>query len=397
MTSDPIILILEDERSQILNLRAQLSGLGQLAEFMEPERALEYARIHRCDAAIVDVGMPRSRMDGIEFLRALREFDRDLAIIIRTGSESDQIADGAIEMRAIKRAVKSKTTLAELRASTRAAVDETRARREVARAGRDAEETRVKLVEALGTYDLRLAAADMHRGLVQALRNQLTALSTLATVLKEDAGRGGDRAFIEHACQSHSLVGAMVNSVNTFLDSPFGDHSAGSRASVNLCFDALRQFFRGAERWGAEGKRLVLRGLLGDTLVDCAPLELLNGLRHVAEYGLLHAAAVGDTSLSATILNSAGQMAERLAQAAYVLNRDAIRVERPYVVFRVAGFGEQLAPEEVRDAFNFGPQSGRTGNLNVLSQVLAVARGAVLIQRTASGSLTLEILLAVAL
>ena len=41
-----------------------------------------------------------------------------LVDIIRTASESDQVADGAIELRALKRAVKSKTTLAELRAST---------------------------------------------------------------------------------------------------------------------------------------------------------------------------------------------------------------------------------------------------------------------------------------
>ena len=397
MTSDPVILILEDERAQILSLRAQLAGLGKLAEFMDPERALEYVRTHPCDAAIVDVGMPRSSMDGLGFLRALRQFDRDLAIIIRTGSESDQIADGAIEMRAIKRLVKAKTTLAELRTSTREAIAETRERREITRRARDSQETQAKLVEALGAYDLRLAAADVHRGLVHALRNQLTALSALAAVVQEDAAATGNRAALQHARQSAELVGSMVNSVNAYLDSPFGDHNSASRAAVNICLDALRQYFRGAQQWAAEGKSVQLRALLSDTLVDCAPLEFVNGIRHLLEYALQHAGPGGEIALAAAIAHSPEQVGGRLAQSAYVLNREAVRADHPYVVLRATGFAPALSPEEVRDAFAFGPQSGRTGNLNVLGQALSAARGAVLLQRPAGGSLALEVLLPVAL
>ncbi len=293
MTPDPIILILEDERSQILTLQAQLAGLGKLVEFMTPEPALKYARANRCDAAIVDVRLARSEMDGIAFLRALREFDKDLAIIIRTANDSDQIADRAIELRAIKRAVKSKTTLAELRHSTEQAIRETRERRETTQSAREAGVTKEKLAEALGGYDLRLAAADLHRGLVHQLRNQLTVLSALSSLLNADARRDGHAEFEEHARRSASLVGKMVDSVNAFLDGPFGVGSAAARAPVNLCLGALRQFFVGVERWSADNKTFGLRDLLSDTLVECAPLELLNGLRHLVEFFFLRAAAGG--------------------------------------------------------------------------------------------------------
>ena len=396
MNSDPVILILEDERAQILTLRSQLAGLGQLVEFMEPEPALAYARGHRCDAAIVDVRMPRAEMDGLAFLRALREFDKDLAIIIRTASESDKIADGAIELRAIKRAVKSKTTLAELRRSTQEAIRETRERRETARNARSTEETKAKLVEALGAYDLRLAAADVHHGLVHSLRNQLTALSVLASVLREDAVRRGDAVGSEHAARSAELVASMINSVNAFLDGPFGDTSSASRAAVNVCLAALRQFFRGVEQWAAEEKRLVLRDLLSDTRVDCGPLELVNGLRHLVEFFLLRLPARSEVSLSAAILHSAAQVDERLAAAACVLNREAIRRDRPYVLFRVAGPLPEVSIEQVRDAFAFGFQGGRTGNLNLLGQVLSSAKGAALLNRTAAGSFTVETMLPIA-
>jgi CheY-like chemotaxis protein len=397
MTSDPLILVLEDERAQILTLRSQLAGLGKLVEFTDPEPALDYARSHACDAAIVDVRMPRSSMDGLAFLKALREFDRDLAIIIRTASDSDQIADKAIELRAVKRAVKSKTTLAELRISTQDAIRDTRERRQTTRRAKDTEATQTKLVEALGSYDLRLAAADVHRGLVHSLRSRLTALSALASVLKADAVRSGNRAFADHAQKSADLVGGMVDSVNAFLDGPFGDGSEASRAAVNVCLAALSQFFQGAERWAQEEKRLTVRDLISDTFVEATPLELVNGLRHLAEFFLLRSPASGVVSLVAGMVHSASQMAGRLAQASVVLNREAIRVERPYVVIRISGAMGDMTVDSIRDAFNFGVQSGRTGNLNVLGQLLLASRGAALIGASAPGAYSVDTVFPVAL
>ena len=392
MTPDPVILILEDERAQILTLRSQLAGLGRLVEFMSPLPALEYARHNRCDAAIVDVRMPGSDMDGLDFLRALRGFDKDLAIIIRTASESDSIVDGAIEFRAIKRAVKSKTTLVELRNSTQEAIRETREKRETTRNARDTAGMKSRLVEALGTHDLRLAAADVRRGLVHQMRNHLTGLSALASMIREDSVRSGNAAFAEHARLSAGLVGEMVDSVNAFLDGPFGESGEVARAPVNVCLRALLQFFLGGEKWAAEGKRLTLRDLRCDTLVECAPLDLVNGLRHLVEYFLLRVPAGGEVALAASILHSAEQMAAHLAQSGCVLNREAVRKERPYAVFRVSGNLPETGVEDVRDAFAFGIQEGRVGNLNVLGQVLSAARGAAFINRPAvPGAFNVEV------
>ncbi len=397
MSPDPVILVLEDERAQILALRAQLAGLGRLAEFEDPDRALAFAREQRCDAAIVDVRMPRSSMDGLAFLRALREFDKELAIIIRTGSESDHIADRAIELRAIKRAVKSKTTTAELRSSAQEAISETRARRETERSARQAEATRSQLAQALGAYDLRLAAADLNRGLVHALRNKLTALSALSAVLRGDAAEAGRPEFAEHARRASDLVAGMVDSVNAFLDSPFGERGENGRSSVNECLDTLRQFFRGSERWAAEGKRLTVRDLMTAVLVECRPLELTNGLRHLAEYFLVRTPAGGDVGLAAVIVQSAGALAERLEGAGCVLNRGAFQAGRPYVSFRASGTLPGSGLAAARDAFSAGPEGGRTGNLHVLAGVLGAAQGGALISAGAGGALAVEALLPVAI
>lgn len=383
LNADPVILVLEDERAQLLSLRAQLHGLGKLAEFMEPSRALDFARAHPCDAAIVDVGMPRACMDGIAFVRALREFDRELAIIIHTGNDSDAIADEAIELRAVKRAVKSKTTLADLRVSTRDAIRETRDRRETARKARENTETSARLAEALGAYDLRLAAADVHRGLVQSLRDQLTALSASAQA--------------ERAPQTAERVARLLETVNSHLDSPWGAHGAGGRAAVNVCLAAVRRYFQGSDHWAAERKQLVVRGLMTDIFVDCAPLELVNGLRHLAEYLLAGVAAGGEVTLTAAIVHDARRMRERLEAASVVLNREAIRGERPYAVLAGSAALAGAEIEQVRAGFSFGPQSGRTGNLHALGEVVSRAGGAVCLEKSGAGVLRIEAAFAVSL
>lgn len=395
MAAEADILILEDEPAQILALRSQLKGLGRLVEFTDPEPALDHARQHACDAAIVDVRMPRSSMDGLSFLCALREFDRDLAIIIRTASESDEVANKALELRAIKRAIKSKTTLAELRRSTQEAIDQTRQHRTLRRDAQSAEATRRELAEALGTYDLRLTAADLHRGLIYGLRNQLTALSSLAALLQADAAQGGQPLLIEHGRRCADLASAMIGSVNSFLNGSFGDGSAASYASVNECLGALGQFFRGNERWAAQSKRVILRDLMSDTLVACAPLELTNGLKHLVEFALVRARPASRVSLTAAVVLAPQPLGSRLSGASHILDRGAIRRDHPHVSFRLSAPLGGLSPEEVQAAFATGGGDARSGNLSILSKVLASVRGGLLVERAVSGSLSLDALVPV--
>ena len=192
--SDPVILILEDERAQILALAGAARRAWQLVEFIDPERRSTYARRHACDAAIVDVRMPPTPpWTGSRSCARCASSTATWRSSSARPASPTEIADEAIELRAIKRAVKSKTTLAELRRSTQEAIPETRERREMRRNAQAAEATKAKLAEALGTYDLRLAAADLHRGLIYGLRNQLTALVRPRLVLQADAAERRSR------------------------------------------------------------------------------------------------------------------------------------------------------------------------------------------------------------
>ena len=93
------------------------------------------------------------------------------------------------------------------------------------------------------------------------MRNQLTALSALASVLRRTRPAAGTpRSASTPRCRP-SLVGDMVDSVNAFLDGPFGDSGGGVRAPRQRVPQGAPAVLPGGERWAAEGKRLAVRDL----------------------------------------------------------------------------------------------------------------------------------------
>ena len=396
MNADPVILILEDERLQLLTLRSQLAGIGRLAEFTDPVPALEFARTHRCDAAIVDIRMPRRSMDGLEFLRGLREFDKSIAVIVRTADESEKIADGAIEFRATKRAIKSKTTVAELQQATTRAISETRQSRGIAAAAKETDAAKARLADALGDHNLRLAAADVNRGLIQKMRGELTGLSSLVSMIRQQASMTEHLMFIRSAERASDLVSGMVESINVFLDGPFGISDGMPQAPVNQCLGALRQFFHAEGRWAAQKKKITIRQLNDEVHVACKPLALTNGLRHLVEYFLLRLPQNSEASLGADLLASEAAMSDHLSRATVVLNRNAFLRSHPCVSFRATGDLGENTLSDVSDIFAFGSPDGQTGSLPILGEVVSAAQGAILLTRLSANAFAIEAVIPIA-
>src|SRR5690606_3262173 len=64
------------------------------------EEAMRHIASGKFDAIITDVAMPR--MTGVGLLRAIREYDRDLPVIMATGEPSIDTAAAAVEHGALK-------------------------------------------------------------------------------------------------------------------------------------------------------------------------------------------------------------------------------------------------------------------------------------------------------
>src|SRR5437762_7504371 len=90
------ILIAEDETIIRLDLRGLLERAGYevVAEARDGEEAVELAREHTPDLALLDVKMPR--LDGIEAARRILE-ERPIPIVILTAFDQRELVERAAE------------------------------------------------------------------------------------------------------------------------------------------------------------------------------------------------------------------------------------------------------------------------------------------------------------
>ena len=90
------ILVAEDETIIRLDLRGLLerAGYDVVAEARDGEEAVELARLHQPDLALMDVKMPR--LDGIEAARRMLE-ERPIPIVMLTAFDQRELVERAAE------------------------------------------------------------------------------------------------------------------------------------------------------------------------------------------------------------------------------------------------------------------------------------------------------------
>jgi DNA-binding NarL/FixJ family response regulator len=361
-------LVLEDERLQLLTLRSQLSDIGQLAEFTQPEKALIFARTHRCDAAIIDIRMPRCPTDGIVFLQELREFDKDLAVIIRTGDESDRVADAAIELRAIKRALKSRITVAELRQATLSAIQETTDRRKAAADAGEVSASRARLSEILNEQALRSTSAELHAASMQKAKRELSSLSPLAAAARREAKATGNPRLIQQSGRCTELLGQLVNLVNASVDGLLlTNGECRTQASVNRCLLAVCQGQTAPAARGNDAIPGIATPLADDTFVACPPSALAKALRYLMDY----IGTQPGPGLAVEIVHSGTALDQRVDRAHIALNRLTLSSPRRWVSFRASGNLGENTLGDVSDALCFGTATTPLGCLRFLGEVVS--------------------------
>jgi len=94
------VLVVDDDRRSRRVLEILLERLGLAATAMESaEEALEYLQGESVALVLTDLKMPR--MDGIEFLQALREVDSDVPVIVLTAYGTVETAVAAMKLGAV--------------------------------------------------------------------------------------------------------------------------------------------------------------------------------------------------------------------------------------------------------------------------------------------------------
>ncbi len=91
------ILVVDDEPDAVVLLEEFLTAKGyDVLTASNGEEALQKAREAHPHAMLLDVRMPR--MNGLEVLRRVREFDREMGIIMVTAVADQETTDQALQM-----------------------------------------------------------------------------------------------------------------------------------------------------------------------------------------------------------------------------------------------------------------------------------------------------------
>ena len=90
-----VICLLDDDPSVLKAVGRLLSSAGwQAQQFSDPEKFLEYAKIHRTPVAVIDVWMPL--MNGLEVQSRLKELSPSTRVIIFTGKDDPLVRSTAL-------------------------------------------------------------------------------------------------------------------------------------------------------------------------------------------------------------------------------------------------------------------------------------------------------------
>jgi FixJ family two-component response regulator len=90
-----VICLLDDDPSVLKAVGRLISSAGwQAQQFSDPDKFLEYAKIHRAPVAVIDVWMPI--MSGLEVQSRLREVSPSTRVIIFTGKDDPLVRSTAL-------------------------------------------------------------------------------------------------------------------------------------------------------------------------------------------------------------------------------------------------------------------------------------------------------------
>jgi FixJ family two-component response regulator len=90
-----VICLLDDDPSVLKAVGRLLSSAGwQAQQFSDPNKFLEYAKIHRAPVAVIDVWMPI--MSGLEVQSRLQEVSPSTRVIIFTGKDDPLVRSTAL-------------------------------------------------------------------------------------------------------------------------------------------------------------------------------------------------------------------------------------------------------------------------------------------------------------
>lgn len=179
----PTLLIVDDEAGPRESLKIVFRDKYQCHVVTGGRAAIEFARTHPVDIAVLDIAMPD--MQGTEVLRELKQIDADMECIMLTGYETLETARAAVRYGAAEYLSKPFDVF-----SMRDLLDKCWSRRQRRRGIAETITALKRMNEAysreLAHRDRRATAEVLSAGVVHELNNPLSVISGYAEMLRRD-------------------------------------------------------------------------------------------------------------------------------------------------------------------------------------------------------------------
>lgn len=391
------VLAVDDDAAQRHVLNATLFGVARVEFCPTPDQAIAAVRHRRFDAAILDVHLKRSRLDGFDIARALQEIDPELEILLYTGDDSAEVLENALEVRARRRILKASSRAAIVQA-VRACAEATRRNRVDRRDAVIGKEAQRHFEEQNHTVEISRTVADLYRGFFHSLANELTALGVTGAVLSalgeraasantDAAARRRLREDLQRVAGANAETLARISTLVRQMTTEAGDlTNECQRAQISVVLQALATIFLGDPRLG--GKLRVVPPPT-ELVLPISPAALVNALSNVIRFLLAHAATPTAVTLAATVVPRTE--ATRLIahdRPLLVINRNAPEAPR-YVRIHCQCDAAQLAHALLAPALAGPPAAGALYALAHLSARLS----APVVCRQRNGHALLDVLI----
>jgi signal transduction histidine kinase len=375
--SGGIVLVVDDERGPRESLRILLKHEFQVLCADSVDAGLALLQEHHPDAVVLDIRMPGK--SGIEGLRAVRELDPTVSVVMFTGFGALETAQEALRLGASDYLKKPFDTT-EIQEVIRRTVQRTRMERRRRQTEQDLATLNHQLIEDLGRKEQLAALGQRSAEMAHDLRNPLTAVVGYVALLTEELRHARERLGDQwHEAEDYlTNIERNTGRCRELTDMWLALSRKASAKPSTFALRALVQDVVDSLRPSAEKRQvqIAVEDTAAGATLSADRLQLFRAVQNILQ-NAIEAAAPGTGRVTVHTAVTAAGLELRIADNGCGMTTEQLaRACEPFYTTKGAagtGLGLYIAQQAVQSHGGTLRVSSRTGEGTAVSVVLPAA------------------------
>lgn len=343
----PVLLVVDDEEGPRASLKVVFKNDFEVLIASNGRDALELARKHHIDVAILDILM--HGMSGVDVLRELKHLDEGIEVIMLTAYETLETARQALRFGA-REYLNKPFDIPTLRAVASRALEKRRATS-------DLQTAHLRLAELQGELMNSALRGDAAASVVHDLNNPLTVISGFVELLHRQVQsvatlQGEELDSMRDGISSvRSQVQRCIEISRRYLTSTRASVPSDERTPVNQVLVDLNELLQ--KHPSAKGNTLIIHEMPGLPVVTMHGTDLLRVLLNLATNALQAGSRPHRVEVTGKLLHSAAELPDRReGEFQRFVASEEFGQGGMFVAITVRDTGEGMPADMVRRVFN---------------------------------------------